>query len=79
MEKAAVMILYNRSVEKRSLYYDPYIGDGDSSSYREVCKAQVYGPAKLIDKEEDIGHVTKRMGTILRIVVRDHKGENCAI
>lgn len=68
------MDLYTRSVEKRGLRYDPYIGDGDSSSYREVCKAQVYGPTKVIGKEEDVCHVTKRMGTNLRALVRDYKG-----
>ena len=25
----------------------------------KVCKAEVYGPTKVIGKEEDIGHVTK--------------------
>ena len=74
MEKAAVIQLYERSVEKNSLYYDPYIGDGDSSAYRELCKTNVYGPSKLIEKEEDIGHVIKRMGSQLRSIVRDYKG-----
>ena len=74
MEKSAVVSLYQRSVEKRQLYYDPYIGDGDSSSYREICNLQVYGPTKLVGKEEDVGHVTKRMGTNLRSIVRDYKG-----
>ena len=74
MEKSAVITLYQRSVEKHRLYYDPFVGDEDSSAYREVCKSQVYGPTKLVGKEEDICHVTKRMGTQLRSIVRDHKG-----
>ena len=74
MEKSAVLALYERSVATRGIYYDPFIGDGDSSSYREVVKSQVYGPTKLIGKEEDVGHVTKRMGSSLRAIVRDYKG-----
>ena len=74
MEKSAVVELYERSIEKNKIRYDPFIGDGDSSAYNEVCKMQVYGPTKIPGKEEDIGHVTKRMGNHLRAVVRDHKG-----
>ena len=48
METSAVIQLYERSVEKHSLLYDPFIGDGDSSAYRERCKINVYGPTKLI-------------------------------
>lgn len=77
MEKSSV-VTYQRSITKNRLMYDPFIGDGDSSAYREVCKLQVYGPTKLIQKEEDIGHVTKRMGNQLRSVVRDHKGKKLA-
>ena len=75
MESSSILTLYQRSIEKNKLYYDPFVGDGDSSSYREVCKAQVYGPTKVIGKEEDICHVTKRMGTNLRSIVRDYKGK----
>ena len=74
MEQSAVLTLYKRSVEKRQLRYDPYVGDGDSSSYRAECKAAVYGPTKLVGKEEDVGHVIKRMGTNLCSIVRDYKG-----
>lgn len=75
MESSSILTLYKRSVEKNSLYYDPFVGDGDSSSYREVCREQVYGPTKTIGKEEDICHVTKKMGTNLQAIVRDYKGK----
>ena len=74
MEQSGVFTLYKRSVEKIQLRYDPYVGDGDNSSYREVYKAAVYGPTKLVGKEQDVGHVIKRMGTNLRSIVRDYKG-----
>ena len=77
MEKAAVIELYQRSVEKNKLYYNPFVGDGDSSAYRELCKSNVYGPTKVIQKEEDIGHVSKRMGSQLRSIVRDYKVNSC--
>lgn len=75
MEKSAVVSLYERSVEKHNLCYDPFVGDGDSSAYREVNKMQVYGPTKLIGKEEDIGHCIKRAGSYMRSLVRDYKGK----
>ena len=69
MESSAVMTLYKRSVKKHRLYYDPFIGDRDCSAYREVYNANVYGVTKAIGKEEDAGHVTKRMGNHLRALV----------
>ena len=69
MESSAVMTLYKRSVQNYGLYYDLFIGDGDCSAYREVYNANVYGVTKAIGKEEDVGHVTKRMGNHLRALV----------
>ena len=37
----------------------------------ELCKIDVYGPTKLIEKEQDIGHVIKIMCSQLRSIVRD--------
>lgn len=74
MEKSAVINLYERSIEKNNLMYNPFVGDGDSSAFREVSKLKVYGPTKTLQKEEDTGHVTKRMGNHLRSIVRDYKG-----
>ena len=56
------------------MLYDLFIGDGDSLAYRKLYKINVYGPRKLIEKEEDIEHVIKRMGSQLRSMVRDYKG-----
>ena len=74
METSTVIQLYERSVEKHSLFYNPFIGDGDSSAYRDLCNINVYGPAKLIEKEEYIGHVVKRMGLQLQSIVRHYNG-----
>lgn len=59
----------------RGLRYIPFIGDGDSKAYSAVCKDQPYGPAEFIRKEECIAHVTKRMGSGLRTLLRDYKGK----
>ena len=62
MKTSAVIQLYERSVGNQSLFYNPFFGKGDSLAYRELCKINVYGPTKLIEKEEGVRHVIKRMG-----------------
>jgi hypothetical protein len=74
MESSGVMQLYHRSIEKRTIRYIPFIGDGDCSSYSQVCIKKPYGPSVFIPKVDCISHVTKRMGSNLRSLVRDYKG-----
>ena len=59
------MEIFKRSVPKSKLSYKTFIGDGDSSSYPNVIKANPY-PDLKIEKGECIGHVQKRVGTNLR-------------
>ncbi|KAK3731922.1 hypothetical protein QZH41_000274 [Actinostola sp. cb2023] len=73
MEASGAVMLFQRSIEKIKLRYTPFVGDGDSKAYTDVCKAEPYGPAVFIPKEECISHVTKRMGTALRNLVKDWK------
>ena len=75
MESSGVMQLYKRSVEKHKIRYIPFIGDGDSSSYSKICVEMPYGPSVFIPKVDCIAHVTKRMGSNLRSLVRDYKGK----
>ena len=77
MESSGVSQLYRRSVEKRKLRCIPFIGDGDSSSYNGICIEKPYGETVYIPKVDCIAHVTKRMGTNLRSLVRDYKGYYC--
>ena len=65
MESASIVEIFKRSVPKRELRYKTFIGDGDSSSYPNVIKANPY-PGLKIEKGECIGHVQKRAGTNLR-------------
>ena len=74
MESTGVQRLYARSLEKHKIRYIPFIGDGDSSAYNNICKVKPYGPSIFIPKDEGISHVTKRMGTNVRALVRDNKG-----
>ena len=62
-------------MEKYNLRYNPFIGDGDSSSYTAVDRERPYGPCFLVAKEECVNHVTKRMGSNLRALVQDFKGK----
>ncbi len=74
MKSSGVMELYRRSVEKHAIHYIPFIGDGDCSSYNQVSIEKPYGPSVYIPKVDCISHVTKRMGSNLRSLVRDYKG-----
>ena len=75
MEAAGVLQLYERSIEKFNLRYSTLIGDGDSSAYSRVCKEMPYGPDRIVEKEECVGHVMKRMGTRLQKLVGRLKGQ----
>ena len=68
--------MYRRSVELHNIFYDPFIGEGDSSAYQSVVKEAIYGPWKTVRKEECINHVAKRMGSGLRSIVKDFKGNS---
>ena len=63
MESAGVISCFKCSVEKNRLRYTTYIGD--SSSYNSVVKSNLY-PGYDIGKDECVGHVQKRVGTLCR-------------
>ena len=75
MESAGVLQIYGRSIEKHNVRYRPFIGDGDSSSYSAVEKESPYGPLYPVEKEECVSHITKRMGTNLRELLKEYKGK----
>ena len=75
MESAGAVEIFQRSVDKNKLVYNEYLGDGDTSSFKDVVTSKPYekydiDPIKL----ECIGHVQKRLGTRLRNLVKQHKG-----
>ena len=74
METVGVQRLFERSEEDLGVRYNPYIGDGDSSSYNNIDLVRPYGQSVFIKKDECVGHLTKRMGTGLREVTKTEKG-----
>ena len=68
--------LYQRSVDRCNIQYNPFIGDGDCSAYSRVYRERPYGAAIFVEKEECVNRVTKRMGTNLRKLVKDMKRKN---
>ena len=66
--------IFARSAKARNHIYKTYVGDGDSKSYSVVRDSMPYGPLIYIVKEECKSHVTKRMGTGLRSIVKNYKG-----
>ena len=79
MEAEGALELFRRSVTKYGLRYETFIGDGDAKSYEGIVKAAPYGPTYVIEKEECAGHIQKRMGTRLRSVVSQFRGEIAVI
>ena len=62
MESTGVIRCFQRSIKLNNLRNKTYIGDGDSSSYASVVKADPY-PGLLIQKVDCIGHIPKRVGS----------------
>ena len=75
MEAVGAIEMFRRSIEKHGLIYNQYLGDGDTSSYKEVVKSNPYEKYSIIpEKLECVGHVQKRLGTRLRNLVKEYKG-----
>ena len=75
MEGAGAVAIFKRSVEKNNLIYSKYLGDGDTSSFKNVVDSQRYKdfgnePVKL----KCAGHTQKKLGTRLRHLVKSRKG-----
>ncbi|GBN23147.1 hypothetical protein AVEN_71593-1 [Araneus ventricosus] len=73
MEIEGIKKLFRRSVVERGVRYLSYIGDGDASTFKDVCEDKPYGINTTIEKAECVGHVQKRMGTRLRRLKKDMK------
>ena len=74
MESHGAVSMFKRSLQFNGLRYRSYLGDGDSSSYGDVVKANPY-PGIHINKLECVGHVQKRVGTRLRNLGKNMKGK----
>jgi len=76
MEGEGAIEIFSRSIEKRRLIYDIYVGDGDTGSFSGVKRAcaEKYGELYNVTKEDCVGHIQKRMGSGLREYKRKKKG-----
>ncbi len=75
MEGNGAVAIFNSSVEKYNLIYSHYIGDGDTSSFKEVVDSKPYAKYNVTPiKLECVGHVQKRLGSRLRELRKSHKG-----
>ena len=67
--------MYRRSINNYSIRYNPFIGNGDSSTYSTIGREHPYSATVSVHKEECVNHVTKCMGTNLRCLVKEYKGK----
>lgn len=70
MEVAAANYLWKRSLE-HNFRYTTVVSDGDSKVFSHLKDMNIYGNNVEIVKEECINHVSKRLGTALRKLVKD--------
>ncbi|GFX79475.1 uncharacterized protein TNCV_824641 [Trichonephila clavipes] len=66
MEVDGALSIFQRSVQRYDVRYTKYLGDGDSKTFDNIVKNEVYGDNCTITKLECIGHVMKRMRSRLR-------------
>ena len=71
MEAEGARRVFQRSIEKHGVRYTEFFGDGDSKGFPTVEKN--YDDVTVI-KRECIGHVQKRVGTLLRKLKKLVKG-----
>lgn len=71
MEVHAKKLLWLRSLRKHNMRYVTVVSDGDAKAYKSIIDLQPYGPDCIVEKEDCINHVCKRMGTALRNLVSD--------
>ena len=74
MESSGAVDVWKRSIDTHNLAYGTYIGDGDSSSFKNFMETDPYQGEVAIRKEECIGHVQKRLKKRL---MKKAAGLNC--
>ena len=74
MESAGAVAIFSSSIEKHGLIYKSYLGDGDTSSYKDVVATNPYEEYGIVPiKLEGVGHVQKRLGNGLRELRKSYK------
>ncbi|GFW87175.1 uncharacterized protein TNCV_5125291 [Trichonephila clavipes] len=75
MEIQGASKIFQRSLSVHNARYITYLGDGDCKAFDAVKKKNIYGNEYPTEKLECIGHVMKRMGTRLRRLKAQLKGQ----
>ena len=78
MESAGAVAIFNSSLEKHNIRYSHYIGDGDTDSFGKVVASKPYGDELIPKNLECAGHVQKCLGTRLRKLRNNFKGQKLA-
>ena len=80
METKGAIKIFLRSIKTRHLKYTLMASDGDTGCYGAVSEAvkKEYSDSYVVQKEECVGHVQKRMGTNFREYKRKRKGRKLA-
>ena len=74
MESAGAVAIFSSSIEKHGLIYKSYLGDGDTSSYKDVVATNPYEEYGIVPiKLEGVGHLQKRLGNGLRELRKSYK------
>ena len=66
-------MLWLRSVQQFKLRYTTLLSDGDCKTFNVLQDLKPYGEGVQILKEECVNHVSKRLGTAMRNLVKDQK------
>ena len=74
MEAVGAVNIFCSSIEKHGLIYENYIGDGDTTSFKEVVDAKPYEKYGITPKKlECVGHIQKRLGNRLRVLRKSYQ------
>ena len=74
MEPYGTLDLFKHSLDHK-LRYTSLISDGDSKTFSMLQKEAPYGPDHCVVKLDCVGHVQKRLGTALRNLKTQHRGQ----
>ena len=69
MESSAALEIWGRSVNRHSLAYTTYVGDGECSSFKRLGDSDPYKGMEVVLKEECLGHTHKRLKKQLKKAV----------
>ncbi|KFM63360.1 hypothetical protein X975_26415, partial [Stegodyphus mimosarum] len=78
MEMEAALVFWKRSVSLRFRYVT-LVSDGDCKTFNYLYDKKVYGSDVKIRKEECINHISKRLGTGLRTVVKGWRAQGVTL